>query len=81
MTLEGSVSHITTSFQCKYHIYLKSDSHLPKKLCYLLHWKPFRNDEKYYFFYLESCFFLKIFKFLSWLFGHVGKMTSLEREG
>ena len=24
---------------------LKSDSHLPKKLCYLLHWKPFKNDE------------------------------------
>ena len=24
----------------------KSDSHLPKKLCYLLHWKLFKNDKK-----------------------------------
>ena len=35
---------------------LKSDSHVPKKLYYLLHWKPFENDEKRFFFYLKSTF-------------------------
>ena len=37
---------------------LKSDSHLPKKkkLHYLLHWKPFKNDEKCFLFYLKSSF-------------------------
>ena len=25
-----------------------------KKLCYLLHWKPFKNDEKYFLFHLKS---------------------------
>ena len=36
---------------------LKSDSHRPKKkLCYLLDWKPFKNDEKRFLFQLESSF-------------------------
>ena len=35
---------------------LKSDSHLPKKLCYLLNWKPFKNDEKSFLFHLKSFF-------------------------
>ena len=25
-----------------------------KKLCYLLYWKPFKNDEKYFVFKLKS---------------------------
>ena len=29
---------------------------LPKKLCYLLHWKPFKNDEKCFLFHLKSSF-------------------------
>ena len=51
---------------------LKSDSHLPKKLRYLHYWKPFKNDEK-------ALFVLKIFKFVSRLFGPVGKTAWLER--
>ena len=33
---------------------LKSDSHLPKNLHYLLQRKPFKNDEKSFLFYLEN---------------------------
>ena len=36
-------------------------------------WKSFKNDEKCFLFQLISSFILKIFKFLSWLFGHVQK--------
>ena len=35
--------------------------------------KPFKNDEKWFLFHL------KIFTFLSWLFGHVEKTARLER--
>ena len=35
---------------------LKSDSHLSKKLCYLLDWKRFKNDRKCFLFHLESSF-------------------------
>ena len=41
--------------------------------CYLLHLKPFKNDEKCFFFILKALSVLKIFKFLSSLFGQVGK--------
>ena len=44
-----------------------------KVLCYLLDLKPFKNDEKCFLFHLKALFVLKIFKFLSRLFGHVGK--------
>ena len=37
-------------------------------------WKHFKKDEKCFFFYtLKAFFVLKMFKFLSGLFGHVGK--------
>ena len=36
-------------------------------------WKPFTNDEKCFYVMLKALFVLKIFKFLSWLFGHVEK--------
>ena len=36
--------------------YLKSDSHLPKKLFYFLHWKPFKTNGKCFLFYLKSSF-------------------------
>ena len=32
-----------------------------------------------FYFILKALFVLKIFKFLSWLFGHVGKTAWLER--
>ena len=35
---------------------LKSDSHFPKKLCYLLQWKPFKKGEKCFLFHLKSSF-------------------------
>ena len=63
---------------------LKSGSHLSKKkkkIRYLLHWKPFKNDEECFYFFLKALFVLKIFKFLPWLFSHVEKTDWLEREG
>ena len=50
-----------------------------KKSFYLLPWKPFKNDEKCFFFVLKAHFVLKIFKFLSWHFGHVEKTAWLKR--
>ena len=54
---------------------------LPNKLLYLLQWNPFKNDENCFCFTLKDIFVLKIFKFLSWLYGHVEKTTWLERQG
>ena len=34
-----------------------------------------------FYFILEALFVLKIFKFLSWLFGHVKKMDWLQSQG
>ena len=31
-------------------------SHLPKKMCYLLYWKPFKNEEKCFLFRLKIFF-------------------------
>ena len=59
---------------------LKSDSHLPKKY-YLLQLQPFKNDENAFYFILKAIFVLKIFRFLSWLLGHVEKTAWLERKG
>ena len=52
--------------------YLKSDSYLPKKCIYFIesHLKIMQNA---FYFILKALFVLKIFKFLSLLFGHVGK--------
>ena len=50
-------------------------SHLPKKLCCLLHWKPFKRMKNTFYFILNV---LKIFKFLSWLFGHTEKRFDLK---
>ena len=58
---------------------LKSDSHFPKKLFNLLLWKPFKNDESTFSFVLNAVFVLKLFIFLSWLFGHLEKMAWSKR--
>ena len=60
---------------------LQSESNLPKKICYLLHWKPFKIKmmKNAFYFILKALFVLKIFKFSSWLFGHEGKRTWWER--
>ena len=58
---------------------LKSDSHLPKKnLFYLLQWQPFKKNKKCFLFHLKALFVLEIFKFLSWLLGHVEKTAWLK---
>ena len=35
---------------------LKSNSQLTKKLCYLFQRKPFKNDGKWFLFYLKNAF-------------------------
>ena len=40
---------------------------------YLLQWNPIKSDEKCFIFILKALLVLKIFKFLSWLFGHAEK--------
>ena len=59
---------------------LKSGSHLPKKVVLFAlikaALKMMKND---FYFILKALFVLKIFKFLSWLFGHVGKRAWLDR--
>ena len=56
---------------------LKSGSHLPKKkyvICFIESSLKMTN----FFFVLKSLFVVKIFKFLSWLFGHVEKTAWLD---
>ena len=54
-----------------------------KKMSYLLGWKPFKNDENdendAFYFILKVLFVLKVCKFLSGMFGHVGKTAWFER--
>ena len=40
----------------KWRSSLKLDFHLPKKLFYLIQWKPFKNEENYFLFHLKSYF-------------------------
>ena len=37
------------------------------------YWKPFKNDEKCFYFTSKALFILKVSKSLFWLFGHVAK--------
>ena len=58
---------------------LKSDSHLPKRIvCF--NDSPSKMTKNAFYVTLQALFVLKIFKFLSWLFGHVDKTTWLERK-
>ena len=53
-----------------------------KKICVLcLIESPLKMIKNVFYFILKALFVLKIFKFLSWLFGHVGKTAWLERQG
>ena len=64
----------------QYHFSLKVGLSPSKKFFYLLPWKPFlKKIKNRFYFILKALFVLKIFKFLSWLFGHVEKTTWLER--
>ena len=42
---------------------------------------PLKMMKNAFYFTLKALFVLKIFKFLSWLFGHVEKTAQLERQG
>ena len=54
---------------------LKSYSHLLKKT------SPSKMMKNAFYFILKALFVLKIFNFLSWLFGLVEKTAWLERSG
>ena len=58
---------------------LKSDSHLPKKIVFCLIESSLKMVKNVFYFVLKAFFVLKIFKFLSQHFGHVGKTAWLER--
>ena len=53
--------------------------HIPKKK--RLFDSPSKMMKNAFYFILKAFFVLKIFKFLSWLFGHVEKTAWLERQG
>ena len=50
-----------------------------KKIAICLMESPLKMMKNTFYFILKALFVLKIFKFLSWLFGHVGKTAWLER--
>ena len=58
---------------------LKLDSLIPKKKIISFNDSPSKMMEKAFYFILKALFFLKIFTFLSLLFGHVEKTARLER--
>ena len=61
-------------------ISLKSDSPLPKMksiICFIE--SPLKMMKNAFYFILKALFILKIFKFLSWLVGHVEETAWLER--
>ena len=61
---------------------LKMDIHLPTKIFFAcFDESPLKMMKNAFYFILKSLFVLEIFKFLSWLLGHVEKTTWLERSG
>ena len=57
-----------------------SDSKLPKKIILFTSMKsPLKLRKNAFHFILKAVFVLEIFKFLSWLFGYVGKTAWSER--
>ena len=64
----------------KKFLFLKSGSHLPKKICFIcFNESPLKMMKNAFYFILKAFFVLKIFKFLSQRFGHVEKTAWLER--
>ena len=60
---------------------LKSDSHLQKNFIIIcLNNSLSKMMKNAFYFILKALFVLKIFKFLSWLFGHAEKTAWLERQ-
>ena len=58
---------------------LRQDPHVPKKMFYIIQWKPFKMMKSALYFILKALFVFKIFKFLSWIFGYAEKTASLDR--
>ena len=58
---------------------LKLGSHRRKKVFICFNDSPSKIMKNAFYFILKALFVLKIFKFLSWLFGHVEKTAWLER--
>ena len=59
--------------------FLKSYSHLPKQFFFIyFNDSPSKIMKNAFYFILKALFVLKIFKFLSWDFGHVEKTVWLE---
>ena len=55
---------------------LKSDSHLPKKIVFVcFNESPLKVMKYAFYFILKALFILKVFRFLSWYFGHVEETT------
>ena len=66
-------------FKCMTH-YLKSDSHLSKKIFFIcFNDSPSKMMKNAFYLILKALLVLKIFKFLSWLFEYVEKTAWLER--
>ena len=68
----------TSFFTClslsQQSISLKTDSHLPKNFCFTcFNDSPSKMMKNAFYFILKALFALKMFTFLSWLFGHVEK--------
>ena len=58
---------------------LNSDSQPPKKFLFIcFNDSPSKLKKNAFYFILKALYILKIFKFLSWLFGHVEKTAWLE---
>ena len=63
----------------KYLGSLKSDSNLQKNICFIcFNESPLEMVKNAFYFILKALFVLKVFKFLSWLFGQVEKTAWLE---
>ena len=64
-----------------FYKYLKSDSQPPKKCLICFNESLSKMMENLFYFVLKALFVLKIFNFLSWIFGHLEKTAWLERQG
>ena len=65
---------IISTCPCAMLISLKVGPSLPKKIFFCFNESPLKVIKNAFYFILKALFVLKIFRFLSWLFGHVNKL-------
>ena len=65
-------------FSCQYESRALT---FPKKLRYLLHWKPFKIDEKYFLFHLKSSFRSQNIQAFVWTFSSSRKNSLIRKIG